>query len=190
MNQIGLHLENSVQNIIAKELLWDGCLEDRERRKIFDVCFEKLADNLEPLTKQKWLRALTNETLNGGLQLDELNLSLRDVIINHCLIHPDTLLNAIEFGRRKSLNRSGVNSGDDVNKVSTRSQDDGNSHRQQLTHGPPLISLLKMVKMDTKPVLNQFGDVEDQTGAAKQFKWPEQAGTEIVARSIREHFKG
>lgn len=184
MNQIGLQLENSVQNIIVKELHWDGCLEDRERRMIFDVCFEKLTDNLEPLTKQKWLRALSEETLNGGLQLDDLNLSLRDVIINHCLIDRDTLLNAIEFGRLKSLNRSGVNSGDNVNKAGLRSPDDS---QLQLTNGQSLISLLrKIIRMDRKPTLNQFGDVEEDP---VQFKWPVVDGVEIVTESIREHFK-
>ena len=186
MNQIGLQLENSVQNIIVKELYWEGCLSDRERRKIFDVCFEKLTDNLDPLTKQKWLRTLTDESLNGGLKLDDLNLSLKEVIINHCLIDRDTLLNTM--GRRSCLNRSGVNSKDNINKTELRLRD--NVSPQQLVNGLPLINLLRMVKMDTKPPLNQFDDIVSQNSSAGMFSWPEENSTEIVSRSIREHFKG
>ena len=175
-----------MQNIIEKELYWDGCLEDRERRKIFDVCFEKLTDNLDPLTKQKWLRALNDETLNGGLKLDDLNLSLKDVIVNHCLIDQDTLLNTI--GRRKSLNRSSGNSKDNVNKTELCLKDEASRQFQQLVNSVPLINLLRMFKMDTKANLSKLGDFS--SASVEQFKWPDENGTDTVARSIRAHFKG
>lgn len=101
MNQIGLQLETSIEKIKLREINWEGCLEDRERRRIFNVCFEKLIDNLDAVTKVNWLKELNEETFTDDLS-ETLNYNLKN--------------NKNFVGLMSSLNKSSINS-KNVNKT-------------------------------------------------------------------------
>ena len=175
MNQIGLQLENNVENIKLREMHWDGCLEDKERRKIFDVCYEKLIDNLDPTIKQRWLIKLDEFTLNGDLdcRLDNslnFNYNLNELIkLNGAKSYSN------EHAGSENSGKSNIN-----NKVSSKNHHHQFKNQQQFS-------------LEHNNTINQFrimGNMKlnnDDKQLNCPIKWP---GVEQVIESFYEYKTG
>lgn len=210
MNQIGLELECDVENIKSRELNWDGCLEDRERRKIFDTCFEKLRDNLDPTTKQTWLTNLSEKTLNGGKRLisnynnnsDQTTIQnlrrLNSLNLNKDLIESVNLTGLSRYFQQvdeKSSNSRSINSacaGEKVNKNNSNVNKIVCLRKETTVSKPSSVQsvdnlLVAVNHFDSDNMSPQVDQQIEKYNDAVKFKWP---GINGIIESYIDYTRG
>lgn len=80
---LNLQPETDIDRIEHRERLWDGVIEEKQRRIEFDLCFTKIMDNLHPITKNRWLEMLLHKSTDNyaGVTINHGRTSAKKCLI-------------------------------------------------------------------------------------------------------------